>query len=96
MQPDALIAALNAEMKRHGYTMVSAAPVLSEDATAIRYVVAGDNVLAERLKPIVIKVSGLDLIRVSDVSSYARLKVEDAMAGATPGVQPGHSAGSVA
>lgn len=70
MQPETLVSAVNKAMRAHGYAMVSTAQPINFDGYAIRFVVAGDNVLAERLKPIVISGRGVAIIgAVNSVSA---------------------------
>jgi len=81
MKPEEqIVSEINKAMLRHGYRMVSAESSPHVDSTELRFVVAGDKVLAERLRPVVVRVSGLDVLCCSNPRDLARRKVHDAMA----------------
>lgn len=75
----ALIATTDKLMQAHGYANVGVADAGNEDATVLRYRSAADPVLADRLPPINIKYSGLELIATSNPEALARKRVSEVM-----------------
>ncbi len=73
-----IVKAATEAMKKHGYALISAEHGTYRDVTALRFAVAGDDVLAERLKPIVLEFTGLEIM-TTDPSKLANAKVRDAM-----------------
>lgn len=80
---ESIVSGINKEMRAHGYAMISAASDPYRDGVVLRFAVAGDDVLADRLRPIVIEVSGLDVMTVDDVKAFAKAKAQAAIDGAT-------------
>lgn len=76
---DDLIVQIQKGMQAHGYALVSSAFPPHRDALVMRFVVKGDPVLAQRLPPIAIEVSGLEIMTALDLAALARMKVADAM-----------------
>lgn len=66
-------------MDKHGYALISFSEPGHKDSVVMRFAVAGDDVLAERLKPIVIEFTGLEILTMTDPKRLANAKVRDAM-----------------
>lgn len=75
----ALIETTDKLMQSHGYANVGVADAVNEDATVLRYRAAADPVLADRLPPIHIKYSALELIATSKPEALARKRVAEVM-----------------
>lgn len=75
----ALIETTDTLMEAHGYANVGVASGHNEDATVIRYRAAADPVLADRLPPINIRYSGLEMIATSNPEALARKRVAEVM-----------------
>ena len=84
----ALVEAATEAMKKHGYALISADHGTNRDVTALRFAVAGDDVLAERLKPIVLEFTGLEILKMTDPKKLADAKVRDAMVINAMGAKP--------
>lgn len=84
----ALVEAATEAMKKHGYALLSAEHGTNRDLTALRFAVAGDDVMAERLKPIVLEFTGLEIMTMTDPSKLANAKVRDAMVINAMGTKP--------
>lgn len=79
---DDMIQALEKAMQQHGYALVSTAAPADRDGIVARFVVAGDAVLAERLRPLVINISGLEIMLTTDLQRWAHELAADAVAAA--------------
>lgn len=83
-----LIEAATEAMKKHGYALIGAEHGTNRDVTALRFATAGDDVLAERLKPIVLEFTGLEILKTTDPKKLASAKVRDAMVINAMGTKP--------